>query len=538
MRVLGLENVGTRLTSRRRRKQMAWGRSEPGRSGSIGPIHGGIHRAAGTEREQPGWHMGRGATAPPSAPPRPLNGMHGGPVDMSDPGGRAGWSAHRQGPSPNDLSQRPPAPQLLLGRSASGPLRAPRSPDAEGDQHGTRGNDAIGRGPRQPRAFDVLAAPRREPWWVRLRRAAAMVMAVVVVATGVVSIVGRVVAWISPAQSAAGTPVVSDADFEAVAVPFAVDYLSWSDRDTRQTALARSAAPGIAVDGWGGDGRQWADSPTAVGVARRGDSHSRSDATADHGEAAGDDRVVTVRVRVTPYTAADDTSSPSSQQSSSSQPPTPPQPPDSLSDSPPSVPSTLSTSSPAVPNVASGSVPSGPGWVAGIPRWLNLAVPVAMRHGRVVVTATPGLVGSPQTEAHEPAVPRDSTSEDSQFVRDTRDTVMTLLGAYASGDLQYARAVGTSFRGLDKAATLMDVTAWRVDDNHDADGAGRDGAPVRVGDVTVTWSVSGDAGTLRCTYRVELRNDDTTGGAGDGVAGGNSGRWYLASIGVATEAVR
>jgi hypothetical protein len=114
--------------------------------------------------------------------------------------------------------------------------------------------------------------------------------------------------------------------------------------------------------------------------------------------------------------------------------------------------------------------------------------------------------------------------------------ITTLLGAYATGELQYARAAGTLFTGLDRAAVLEDVTSWRVHDPHSATdgtggGAGDGGEQVRAGDVTVTFALSGGAGTLRCTYRVELRADNGQQGSQP------DGRWYLASIGVPTEAV-
>jgi hypothetical protein len=342
----------------------------------------------------------------------------------------------------------------------------------------------------------VLAAPPQEPGWVRWRRAAVAVVAAVLVLTGAASIVAQVLRWVAPTAAPPPAVAVTDAAFEAVAVPFAVDYLSWdaAARSARQTALTRSAAPDTTVDGWGGSGRQWADSPTAVGIAR---------ADAEHA-------VVTVRVRVTPSTAA--TTPPLTAGNSP--------PAASPSTSPPTPPATTSSSGPVSdggPNVASGPPPAAAGWTAWAPRWVNLAVPVARRDGRIVVTAPPVLVGSAQPSAARPAVPGGSTAEDAAFAGQTREVITTLLRAYGSGELDYARASGTSFTGLDKAAALQEVTAWRVQQNPGGDGS------VRVGDVTVTWVLSGGAGTLRCTYRVELRGD--------------GGRWYLASIGAGTEAV-
>jgi hypothetical protein len=323
------------------------------------------------------------------------------------------------------------------------------------------------------------------------------VVAAVLVLTGAASIVGQVLRWVAPPAASPPAVAVTDAAFEAVAVPFAVDYLSWdaSRRSARQTALGRSAAPDTTVDGWAGAGRQWADSPTAIGIAR---------ADAEHA-------VVTVRVRLTPFTAP--TTPPTS---TGSAPPATPAP-----SSPPAPPTTTS-SGPAGdggPNVASGLPPGAVGWTAGAPRWVNLAVPVARRDGRIVVTASPALVGSAQPSAARPAVPGGSTAEDAAFAGQTREVITTLLRAYGSGELDYARASGTAFTGLDQAAAVQEVTAWRVRQHGTDTGEGA----VRLGDVTVTWALSGGAGTLRCTYRVELRGD--------------GGRWYLASIGVATEAV-
>jgi hypothetical protein len=305
---------------------------------------------------------------------------------------------------------------------------------------------------------------------------------------------------------------VTDRAFDAVAVPFAVDYLSWDqdNRESRQVALARSAVPDTTVDGWTGEGRQWADSPTAVGIAR-----------------AGRDRaVVTVRVRVVPFTATSDTSSDTPAE------PAPDAPKEGSEPAPESSGSVPDETPGGVPNVASGPVPGESGWRAGAPRWLNVAVPVARRDERVVVTAPPALVGSPQPRADRPAVPlasgtEDTAAEDGAFARDTREVITTLVRAYSTGELTYARAPNTSFTGLGNAATVEAVTAWRAREPGSDEGTGRvdgtDGS-VRAGDVTVTWALSGGAGTVTCTYRVELRGD--------------GGRWYLASIGAATEAVR
>jgi hypothetical protein len=238
-------------------------------------------------------------------------------------------------------------------------------------------------------------------------------------------------------------------------------------------ALSRVVAPRVTVDGWDGTGRQWADSSAVVGFVRGG----------------GERAVVTVRVRVTPFAPA---GSPSSAASA--------------------------VRSDAGPNVASGPVLSAPGWVPQQARWVNLAVPLARRADRIVVTAIPVLVGSPPTRVAAPGLPSSSSAGDTTFAQSTQDTLATLLRSYGTGELDYARAAGTSFTGLNQAATLESVSAWRVR-NLDP---GAEGS-TRVGDATVTWALSGGAGKLTCSYRIELTND--------------SGRWYLSSVDAETEVV-
>lgn len=323
-------------------------------------------------------------------------------------------------------------------------------------------------------AWEVLATPRRESWWVRARRSAVLVAVAVLVLVGAVTIAGTVRSWV--ARSAPPpAPVVAESEFDATAMPFAVDYLSWdpTERSSRQTALSRAVAPKVSVDGWDGTGRQWADSPATVGFVRDG----------------GDRAVVTVRLRVTPFAAAGTPSS-----------------------------AALPARSDAGPNVASGPVLSAPGWTAQQARWVTLAVPLARRGGRVVVTAVPVLVGSPPTAVAGPALPDSSSAGDTAFAQSTQDTLTTLLRSYGTGELDYARASGTSFIGLDQAAALDSVTAWRVKTlDRGADGS------TRVGDATVTWALSGGAGKLTCSYRIELTSD--------------SGRWYLGSVDAETEVV-
>ncbi|MGH3833582.1 MAG: hypothetical protein ACRDRS_24625 [Pseudonocardiaceae bacterium] len=324
-------------------------------------------------------------------------------------------------------------------------------------------------------AWEVLRAPHRESWWLRARRWAVLVALGVLVLTGAVTIAGTVRGWVArsvaPPPSA---PVVAESEFEGAAVVFAADYLSWdqNERPARAIALNRVAAPGTMVEGWDGTGRQWADTCAAVGFAR----------------GSGDRAVVTVRVRVTPF-AATSGASPA-----------------------------VSVRSDAGPSVASGPVLSSPGWTPEQARWLELAVPLAKRGGRVVVTAPPVLVGSPPAGAPGPALPGTSSAGDTTLAQGTQDTLTTLLRSYGTGELDYARATGTSFTGLDHAAALEGVTEWRVRSLDQ----GTDGS-TRVGDATVTWALSGGAGKLTGSYRIELRND--------------SGRWYLSSVGAETEVV-
>lgn len=169
-------------------------------------------------------------------------------------------------------------------------------------------------------------------------------------------------------------------------------------------------------------------------------------------------------------------------------------------------------------NVAAAPNLGAAGWTEQPARWVNLAVPLALVGGRLVVPATPVLVGSAPTGAEPTAVPRDANNGDATFATSTRDTVTTLLRAYGTGDLGYGRASGTTYTGLDKAAALENLSDWRAATL--ADGA--DGS-TRVGDATVTWVLSGGAGKLSATYRVELKKQDD--------------RWYLSAISAETEEV-
>ena len=170
-------------------------------------------------------------------------------------------------------------------------------------------------------------------------------------------------------------------------------------------------------------------------------------------------------------------------------------------------------------NVASAPDLTAPGWVAQSARWLTVAVAMASRQGQMVMTAPPALVGSPPAAAAPPAVGRGSGGGDAGTAAATRDTVERLLRAYGSGDLEFVRAAGAGFAGLNGAAELHAVTGWRVAELAD----GTDGS-TRVGDVTVTWTLPAAAGRLTCSYRIELQHRE--------------GRWYLAGISPAIEEIR
>jgi hypothetical protein len=327
-------------------------------------------------------------------------------------------------------------------------------------------------------AWDVVASGHRERWASRLRRWIVVTAAAVLIAVGVVNVSAQVLRWLRPTAGTVSSPAVTDIEFTGAATVAAVDYASWDENDkpARQTALTRMAAPGISLDGWGGAGRQWADSPAVIGLVRT-----------DAGQA-----VVTVRLRLVPFVL------------------------DATAGAPAPAPASVSD---AGANVAAAPVLQSRGWTAKAARWMNLAVPVASQGDRIVVTSSPVPVGSPPLAAQSHAAVGRSSSGDAAFAQSTRDTVTTLLRSYGTSDLAYGRASGTSFAGLGNAATLDTVSEWRVAEVH----TGQDNN-VRVGDATVTWALSGGAGTLTATYRVELRRADD--------------RWYLASLSAEIEAVR
>lgn len=293
-----------------------------------------------------------------------------------------------------------------------------------------------------------------EGWWPALRRVVVLAVAAVVMLAGAVNITATITRWVASRPAPAPpAPTVSDTQLAGFAAVAATDYLSWdsSDRPARQTALARYASPGAAIDGWNGTGREFAFDAATIGITRGGTSRA----------------VATVRVQVMPLSSAPGATVP-------------------------------------MPSDAGGNVASAPTVLAqgaaGASRWVNLAVPVEISGGQLSIPAEPALVGSPPPTAEDPAVADASATEDATFAQSTQDTVTMLLSSYGTGDLSYSRAAGTTYSGLGGAATVQQLRQWRV-----APVAPGADASRRRGDATVTWALSGGAGQLTCSYVVDLQ---------------------------------
>jgi hypothetical protein len=339
---------------------------------------------------------------------------------------------------------------------------------------------------------------RHRQRWIAVRRWLALIVATVIALAGVTTIAAQLWAWLDrtpPTSSPAGP---SDVEFAGLAAAAAVAYLSWDEhtKSTRRTTLAWATAPDQDLDGWDGTGRQHADSPAVLGIARTGP------------EAAA----VTVRARVLPG-AAPPPPAPPADGSGAAGVPTEPQtstvPPAPASSTAPVRPTNSSTPpasgrerTPAhtthlEPNT---TTPAGS-------RWLTLAVPLARIDGRLVVTASPVLLGSPVTAADLASSAGATAPVDPSEAARTRDTVSRLIAAYAADDLDFVRAPHTTFTGLDGVA-LDRLTDWRVI------GTATTGS-VLTGRATVVWALP-EAGRLRCTYQLRLhRHDD---------------RWLLAAV--------
>jgi len=336
------------------------------------------------------------------------------------------------------------------------------------------------------RPFHAVSAHPRQSWWVRLRRLLVVTVTLVLVITGGVSIATQVRQWLRT-ETPVATVAVSDTELDGAAEVAATDYLAWDAgaKPRRQAAWRRVTVSGAIADGWDGNGRQWADSATAIGQTRL----------------SGDRAVVDVRVRVIGFTASGAPSAPAPTATSS--PPVPP--------------------SPGAPAQEPGDVGSAPdltatGWTARAPRWLTLAVPLKVVGGRPMVTAPPALIGPVHVENSAADIAVVNTADDDTFAESTKDTASTFLRKFASGELDFVRAPRAEITGLGGAVEFGELVRWRVVKS--ADGAD---ASERVGVAIVTWVLPGDgAGKLTCAYRVTLRRHED--------------RWLLAAIQPHTEA--
>jgi hypothetical protein len=257
---------------------------------------------------------------------------------------------------------------------------------------------------------------------------------------GAVTVAGRVAAMVTPTPvMVASAPRVADLQFAGAALTAVLDYLSWdaaAPRAARTTALARWGLTGQMRDGWDGTGQLSIENAVPIAVLR----------TSDIGA------VVTVQARTTS----------------------------------------------ATPAPATTSAASGANWPGTSAVWLTVAVPVAVRGSRILLTAPPALVGGAPTQALGAAV-RTAADEDTDDGRATADTVSKLITAYGSGDLEFVRGPGSSFTGLAGMVTGGQVLSWRMAKLV----AGADSS-LRAGDETVLWSLPGGAGQLRGSYRILL----------------------------------
>ena len=183
---------------------------------------------------------------------------------------------------------------------------------------------------------------RARSFYPGARRWVVLAAAVMLLLVGAVTVAGRVVAMVDPAPVVvAPAPRVTDVQFAGVAQAAVLDYLSWNEsapRAERTAALSRWGLGGAVSDGWDGSGQLNVENSVAIAVLRTTDDRA----------------VVTIQARTTP-----------------------------------SLPTQVAT--PAT------NSPNSPG--ADSKTWLTVAVPVALRGSRIVLTAPPALVGSPPVQA-------------------------------------------------------------------------------------------------------------------------------------------
>ena len=286
------------------------------------------------------------------------------------------------------------------------------------------------------------APSQASSFYAGARRWVGLAVAVMLVVVGAVTVAGRVVAMVDPAPVVvAPAPRVSDLQFAGAAQAAILDYLSWDEaaaRAARTAALSRWGLGEAVSDGWDGSGQLNVENSVAIAVLRT----------------AEDRAVVTIQARTAP--------------------------------SPPTQVTSSGDEQPRFPGTAASAA------------WLTVAVPVALRGSRIVLTAPPALVGSPPDQAPGAAV-SGAADEDTDTGRATADTVGKLITAYGSGDLEFVRGPGSTFTGLAGTVTGGQVQSWRM-----AKLGPGDDPSLRSGDVTVLWSLPGGAGQLRCSYRIQL----------------------------------
>jgi len=296
-----------------------------------------------------------------------------------------------------------------------------------------------------PKVAGVWDFPRRE-WagyfYGHARRWAVLATVAMLLVVGAVTVAGRVMAMVDPVPVlVAAAPRVSDVQFAGAAQAAVFDYLSWD-------AAAPRARRTTDLDRWGLTG---AVNDGWDGSGRLMVENASAVAVL---RTSDDQAVVTVQARAAASTHVD-----------------------------------------ATTGYTGDSGPSGP---AADALWLTVAVPVALRGARIVPTAPPAVVGSPPTQALGPAV-RAAGDEDIEAGRATADTVGKLIAAYGSGDLEFVRGPDSTFQGLAGMVTTGQVQAWRM-----ARIETGDDPSLRIGDVTVLWTLPGGAGRLRSSYRIQL----------------------------------